>query len=216
MSAGATFAVEWMRALQAAVKAEALSPPIASRVYAYVAVAMYEAAVPGERRLRSLAGQLRDLSPVPAPAQGRGAYDWPAVSAAAAGCTAAGSFDAASGATIDSFIALAESQARRRRAAGVPESKLRRSAEYGLRVAEAVLAWAGRDGYATRTMPYTPPIGPGQWVPTPPGFGPPLEPYWGTLRTFVLASPDECEPLPPAPYGGAAFARRCRPSTTSA
>jgi membrane-associated phospholipid phosphatase len=49
--------------------------------------------------------------------------------------------------------------------------------------------------------PYTPPVGPGLWVPTPPSFAPsPLQPCWGQLRPWVLTSSDECAPPPPPAY----------------
>jgi hypothetical protein len=38
------------------------------------------------------------------------------------------------------------------------------------------------------------------WVPTPPSFLPALQPYWGSNRPFVLASPDSCATEPPLPY----------------
>jgi hypothetical protein len=69
-------------------------------------------------------------------------------------------------------------------------------------VADAVLAWAATDGFTTfNNCPYTPPVGPGLWVPTPPSFTPnPLQPCWGQLRPLVLASSDECAPPPPPAY----------------
>jgi membrane-associated phospholipid phosphatase len=75
------------------------------------------------------------------------------------------------------------------------------SVVWGRVVAEAVLAWAATDGSATLTnCPYTPPVGPGLWEPTPPAFAPPLEPCWGQLRPLVLASGDACAPPPPPAY----------------
>src|SRR2546422_3186128 len=51
----------WMRELYALVRAERLSPPVASRVFAYGAITLYEALAPGSPSLRSLAGQLNGL-----------------------------------------------------------------------------------------------------------------------------------------------------------
>ena len=75
------------------------------------------------------------------------------------------------------------------------------SVVHGRAVADAVLAWAMTDGFAAlHDCPYTPPVGPGLWEPTPPAFAPPLEPCWGQLRPFVLASGDACAPPPPPAY----------------
>src|SRR5207245_10579758 len=58
---------DWMRAQYALVRAERLSPPVASRVFAYGAVALYEAVAAGSPRLRSLVGQLNELNKLPRP-----------------------------------------------------------------------------------------------------------------------------------------------------
>ncbi|MFO1175578.1 MAG: hypothetical protein U1E48_10305 [Paracoccaceae bacterium] len=42
-----------------------MSPPVASRALAYIGTAAFEALASGDRRLKSLAGQLRDLAPCP-------------------------------------------------------------------------------------------------------------------------------------------------------
>ncbi len=57
----------------------------------------------------------------------------------------------------------------------------------------------GHEGYRTNFPAYTPPQGPGLWVPTAPGQGA-LQPYWGTtVQTFALSSAAECDPGgPPA------------------
>src|SRR5690242_1811691 len=47
------------------------SPPVASRTYAYVSIAGYEAALPGYSRNLSFSGQLRDLKPLPKPVAGK-------------------------------------------------------------------------------------------------------------------------------------------------
>src|SRR4051812_19170278 len=43
------------------------SPPVASRIYAYMSIAGYEVAIHQDARYVSLAGQLRDLGMVPQP-----------------------------------------------------------------------------------------------------------------------------------------------------
>ena len=46
------------------------SPPVASRIYAYVSIAGYEAMIPGEKNYISLAGQLKGLTETPQPKEG--------------------------------------------------------------------------------------------------------------------------------------------------
>src|SRR5690606_3531032 len=43
------------------------SPPVASRIYVYMAIAAYEAAIHANPQYVSLAGQVKGLKPVPAP-----------------------------------------------------------------------------------------------------------------------------------------------------
>ena len=43
------------------------SPPVAARIYSYMTVAAYEAALPGQTQYVSLAGQLKGLTPGPKP-----------------------------------------------------------------------------------------------------------------------------------------------------
>src|SRR5690349_15643753 len=47
-------------------------------------------------------------------------------------------------------------------------SVVTRSNAFGKSVADAVFNWSETDGYKHATDPYTPPVGQGLWVPTPP------------------------------------------------
>jgi hypothetical protein len=79
--------------------------------------------------------------------------------------------------------------------AGTPNGLLERSVAQGRRMAAAIWQWSRSDGYAEFSdCPYTPPIGAGQWTPTPPALESPVEPCWGSLRPFVLSSAGTCAP----------------------
>lgn len=49
-------------------------------------------------------------------------------------------------------------------------------------------------------MTYTPPVGPGIWVPTSPPTTPPAGPFWGNDRRIVANSGDNDAPGSPIPY----------------
>lgn len=171
------------------------SPPQAARVYAYASVAAYEAMRPGHREYRTLAGQLRGLAPVPAPPPGA------TVSFPLAGVRAFMTVGRAltfSRARMDSARAAMDDAYRAR----VPAAVFDSSVAYGDRVAEHVLAWAGRDQYLqSRGAPkFAVTNTPGRWVPTPPGYFDAVEPHWGELRPFVLDSADQFRPPPPPPF----------------
>ena len=54
------------------------------------------------------------------------------------------------------------------------------------------------------------PEGPGLWVPTPPGFMPPLEPLVGTWRPWNISSGSRFRPGPPPAFGSRRYAREVR------
>ncbi|MDT0630261.1 vanadium-dependent haloperoxidase [Rubrivirga litoralis] len=181
------------------------SPPQASRVYAYQAVAAHEAlaAVTGERA--SLAGQLRDLSAPPAPPDAPVHGPTAALSAALAVAEALTFSD-------ETVAAHREAVEVRLREGGVAGALAERSAAYGEAVAQHVLAWAAGDQYAqTRSAPaYTVTDEPGTWRPTPPAYLDAIEPSWGRLRPFVLDSAAQFKPPRPHAYSlapGSAFRR---------
>jgi len=79
---------------------------------------------------------------------------------------------------------------------GLPNTMYKNSVDYGTKVAEHILDWAGKDGYLERSaLPqYILEKDPGKWKPTPPDYMPAIEPHWNTLRTFVL---DKATQFPP-------------------
>lgn len=150
---------------------------------------------------RSLAGQLAGLTPAPLPRDR--AYHWPSVANRALAAILGSLFPTASPADQAAAAALEEGFATQLRVS-VPPGVYRRSVERGQAVADHVFEWSrsdgGHEGYLHNFPAYTPPTGPGLWTPTPPGFSPALQPFWGQNRPFALASGDECDPGPPTPY----------------
>ena len=174
------------------------SPPVAARAIGYAGVALYEALQPGIPYHPSLAGQLAAMPHMPA--AGRNAtYAWPVVANAALAEVLRRLFPTA---TAERLAALDRLEASL--ASTAPRGIRERSAERGRDVAAAIFAWSttdgGHEGYLRNVQPdYRPPEGEGLWVPTPPGFLPPLQPRWGSNRTFVSAPP-ACDLGPPPPY----------------
>jgi hypothetical protein len=177
------------------------SPPVASRAFGYAGVALYEALTPGMPGRRSLAGQLNDLGRPPGASDP--AYHWPTVANRALASILRSLFPTAvaeSAAVIDELERRFASSAQ----AALPLGIYRRSVARGEKVAAHVLDWSTTDGgheaFSRNFPPYTPPSGPGLWVPTPPGFLPALQPYWGANRPFVLSTGAACAPVPPPAY----------------
>jgi hypothetical protein len=202
-----TTAKRWFDQVTAAIDAENLNPPEASRRIGYAAVAFYEGVVGGMPDHRSLAGQLNGLGSLPAFTPGR--QHWPAVANAAVADVLAHVFATASAPTLQAIADL-ETTLASEFATTVDAATLDRSAMDGEALAAALIDWIDADGYAQwDNCAFTPPTGDGVWVPTPPGFANPLEPCWGNLRPFVLLFGAECAPLPHPPFSriaGSAFA----------
>jgi len=71
-----------------------------------------------------------------------------------------------------------------------------RSIAYGDTVAQRILAWAAKDNYLqTRGYPkFTVTSEAGRWRPTPPAYMDAVEPYWNSIRPFVLDSAAQFRP----------------------
>jgi len=188
------------------VKVERWSPPVASRFWGYAGVTLYEATRPGIAGSASLRGQIEGLDNLPHP-QGR-AYHWPTVANAALHTLFSGLFSAASAPSLAQINTLYHQSAAEFQQE-LPHGIFRRSERFGREIGGAILEWSNGDGYATNNnCSYTPPVGEGLWVPTPPDFAPPLQPCWGQLRTCVVDEGNSCDPGPHPPYStvpGSAF-----------
>lgn len=168
------------------------SPPVASRIYAYVAVAGYEAAIFQDQKYQTLAGQLKGFQSVPQP-NANEEYCYPLASVQAmlkVGKTLVFSED-----KMNKFYDSIMLQFRN---TGMPDDVFDRSVKLGDTVAAHVMAWSSKDNYKqTRSYPkYTILKDPGTWKPTPPGYMDAIEPHWNKIRTFVIDSASQFAPSP--------------------
>ena len=168
------------------------SPPVASRTYAYVTIAAYEAARYEQSGYASLAGQLNKLTIFDAPEAGK-QYNYSLAAVNAALLT--GKAMVISDDTIEAFrLKILQEFA----ATGMPQEVFNNSVAFGKKTADHVLAWAAQDNYKqTRAFPkYTVPDDNETWKPTPPAYMKAVEPYWSRIRTFLLDSATQFKPLP--------------------
>lgn len=189
------------------------SPPVASRAFAYLGVTAFETAASGSARLRSLAGQLHGLEPVPQRPKDQTLDEGVILQAALAATVR--NFFGNTGPTGQRAIAAAEKKLRAKAAAGVPDDVATASETYGRVVANHILAWSSGDGGAFVEnmgfpLAYKPAEGPGHWVPTSTiaQQQAPLLPAWGENRTFATPDGATCPLPPPMEYSeekGSAF-----------
>jgi hypothetical protein len=168
------------------------------RYFLYGAIALYESVVPGMPSYQSLAGQLTDLPAMPNTLPGK-AYYWPACGNAALAAMTRSFFTAATDANkaaIDSLENVLNDAYKLKTDTGT----FQRSVNFGKAVAELVFNWAKTDGSSNANAPYTLPVGPGLWVPTPPAFAKAASPYWGNNRLLVSTSLNGVVPTAPPVY----------------
>jgi hypothetical protein len=160
---------EWMQNYYGLIRAERVSPAVASRLMAYASVALYEGLVVGTPSLRSLAGQLNGLDSLPGPEVGK-RYDASLTAIAAERTVLDTLFREGLPATRAALATIADSLVFARSALSIPEDVQRDSEELGRRIGLAVLAWAATDGFdTTRTRPWKPPVGAQYWINDTPG-----------------------------------------------
>jgi hypothetical protein len=88
------------------------------------------------------------------------------------------------------------------RNAGVDEALIAASKQNAVAVASRILAYAKADGYnkISNYPRYTSLKGEGYWYPTPPAFLAAVEPYFNTVRPFILDSAAMFKPNLPIPF----------------
>jgi membrane-associated phospholipid phosphatase len=160
------FVAEWMQNQYGLIRAERISPPVASRVTAYAAVALYEGLASTSSVLRSLAGRLNGLASLPRPEPGV-PYDPQLVANEAERVVLDSLYVEGLPQTRAALATLADSLRETRVARGIPEPVRSRSVDLGRSLGLAIIAWAHGDGFdTTRTKPWQPPKGRQYWVNT--------------------------------------------------
>lgn len=152
---------EWERTLYGVVRAERLSPPVASRVFAYAATALYTGLAAANPNARSLAGALNGLDSLPHGDAGK-SYDATITSVVAERTVLDSLFAEGLPTTRSALSRLADSLLHAAPARGELST---RSTGLGRRIGLAVVAWTHGDGFdSTRGKPYVTPVGAGLWV----------------------------------------------------
>ncbi len=168
------------------------------RYYAYSGVAAFAAVAPGTNVGASFSGKLNRLTNLPQ-ANALSLLYWPASVNTALAFMNRSIFTTASvadKAAIDSLeTALNNSFLSKSNPAVIALSNA-----FGKEIATAVFNWSETDGYKNASNPYTPPVGKGLWVPTPPSFAPASTPYWGNNRPIIAGDIDNTQPGAPIAY----------------
>jgi len=201
---GAEILRRWYRLVLRLVRhTPTYSPPVASRAFAYLGVAAYQAVASGSTSLLSLEGQLNGLKDLPARETGATYSD--AIITHCVMATAIKAFFGNTGPTGQRVMAATEKKLKGEALAGVDDAVAERSLRYGEALTAGIVAWSQGDGGAVVEnmgfpMDYTPNEGAARWVPTSAirQQQAPLLPGWGRNRTFAMPDGAAC-PLPAPP-----------------
>jgi hypothetical protein len=174
------------------------SPPVASRAFGYLGVALYEALQPGMPGYRSLANLMPGLRRGPRAPENLH-YGLVANTVLAEMMRRLYAQTSAENAAAIESLRQSYETLYRAEAGG----HFHKSTHRGVAVAEHIFGWSKSDGgheaYLNNFPAYEPPAGPGLWAPTLPGFQPALQPYWGRNRAFALPTNSAFDPGPHQP-----------------
>jgi hypothetical protein len=155
---------EWVRTIYGAVRAERLSPPVASRLMVYSSAALYEGLAAADPGVPSLAGTLNGLTALPRAEKPRD-YDPAIVALAAERLVLDSLFREGLPTTRAGTQRLADSLIASRVAAGVSEATRQRSEDLGMQVGLGIVAWSHGDGFdSTRGKMLVPRKGLAYWL----------------------------------------------------
>jgi hypothetical protein len=167
--------------------------------FGYIGIGLYESVRYGIANSVSFSTKLYQMPEMPARENNNG-YNWE-VSANAAMAAMLRSFNvgltAANKASIDSL----ENAYNQKLSPDEGSASFNRSQAFGRSIALAVYNWYLTDKLNLSNIGYVlPPPFPGSWVPTPPAFGPPINTFFSTGRTFLAADLNIVAPPFPAAY----------------
>ncbi len=171
--------------LNEAIIQDGFSPPVSSRIYAYVNLAAYEAYHYNHPDKLELDGVLNDFHPD---------YNFSSeqkIDEEFAAFTAF--YQTAYGLVYRDYLVDSLIVSQKKYYKSKLDGKVYRNSEdLGKSVAREILSYAKTDNYlATRSYPlYELSEKPGAWEPTPPYYNTPIEPFWGNVKPFLIENLD--------------------------
>jgi hypothetical protein len=177
--------------------------PISARMFAYSSLAAYEASLPGNPGYRTLSGTLGGYEPIPW--NGEVPHFLPAASLNTAYAAMARKFFPDASTALQDRINELEKTFSEKNNGTIDKTSLAFSRNYGRRTAENIWRWSQTDsvGYGgltyCKTCFFKADTAKGRWLPDDDKLTQPLLPYWGKVRSFVVA-PTAIISFPPAPY----------------
>ena len=199
----AAIAHEWMQLGYQMIKDNFLFGPHAARTYGYLGLTVYEAVHRGIPSAKSLAGQINDYPEAAYFDEGK-SYDWGVVMCAAMETVYPALMDNMSSAQRSTVQLLAEQQEAQMMNKGLTQEIFENSRDYGTRVGLKIVERIRKDGRdvirnIVPQLPARDAAHPWYWDRSTFNQNP-VEPMWGTVRTFVTDNSQSCEGEAPYAY----------------
>jgi hypothetical protein len=172
------------------------NPPLAARFYAYACLAGYEVISHHDHKFASMLGVLNDYPDIDHPKE---YHDYHVqLTALLAMVETAAAMQPSGKLLLDFKKELLDSWKKE----GFSAPVLNDSEAYAKYISKKILAYAQEDKYRelSNYPRYTPSEQEGSWYPTPPGYFTPVEPYFNTVRPFLLEKADQFKPAPPTGF----------------
>jgi hypothetical protein len=187
-------AVDWYKLmLRMILNANPPVPPN-SHMFGYAGITLYEAVQNGIPHAVSLHRYLYQMPEMPALDAGK-RYSWGIAANAALADIVRDLFGPLTDANMASIDSL-EKHYYKKLSSNVTDNIAQRSKAFGKVIAAAVFKWSASDKFDHVNDPYTPPVFPGAWVPTPPLYLPPGGTHYGEVRTFLKMHLKGTVPVP--------------------
>lgn len=174
---------------------DVFTPPVASRIYSYTSLAFYESVRFKDPAYPSLTAQMHGFNKMPEPEKDK-KYNY--------NLAASKAFFDVSHKVVFSINSLKNYETGILNAFKnqLDKDEYDRSIAFGEAVAATIIQRSSSDNYKqTRGMPkYQGSMEDGRWQPTSPDYMDGMEPYWGSLKMFILDSSKQCMPPPPPAY----------------
>jgi hypothetical protein len=177
--------------------AKGISNGAFARPFAYSGISAFESTDPGRDSWKN---KYNGLSNLPARDK-RAVYHWPSSVNASLAEFNRSFFTTGNSGTADLAAIDSLENAIKATFSFLPWEVTEHSNGFGRSIADAIFAWSQTDRYNdNNALPYTPPIGPALWEPTPPAFAVAVGPFWGNDRTIIAGSGDNAQPPAPIPF----------------
>jgi len=173
------------------------NPPLGARFYSYACLAGYEVVAQNDTSYKSMHGVLNGFPEIK-PMEGVKQYSYQLAAILAM-------LETARKMQPSGKVMLAKYQDRfvdSCRTLGFTDEVIAGSQAYAADISKQVLKYAKADKYnlISNFPRYEPNEAKGSWYPTPPGYFPPVEPYFKTVRPFTLDSSSQFKPAPPIAF----------------